>query len=286
MQAIDKEHLSGFGQRLFTAAAKQGYESTMSIAIAIREHDVARRVVMIREKRKTTAPYDVTKSIQRIIQKHLSEEYKDAWKVPSQYMYAYSLVLDCSLDYLYGTTDVISSDIEIADICKKTGLAEESVIALIESTKNNQEADPSCAGWWSQLMNGDSFYMIPTFWHSYAEKLVQIDDLKKKADAYAKSAEYIGVDSPKENPELFTLKAMQDIKAETIEKIIQEKIDSSMGAYHKMMFHVEGFLTQYAQKWALKQHPEYDEMYYKGEMNKVKIIESVLKTDEIEKTKK
>ena len=55
----------------------------------------------------------------RNVQKHLNE--KDPYKVPSTYIYAYSVVLDCSIDYLYGRTDVMSVDMDVKEICKKTG---------------------------------------------------------------------------------------------------------------------------------------------------------------------
>lgn len=44
-----------------------------------------------------------------------------------------------------------------------------------------------------------------------------------------------------------------------------------------MMIHIEKVMDEYANEWALKQHPQYDEMYYRSEVNKIKILNGQLK---------
>ena len=71
-------------------------------------------------------------------------------------------------------------------------------------------------------------------------------------------------------------KSSIDKKIEACEKAVKE--DSILGAYHKMVSCVADLLNQYAEQWVKKQHPEYSELYYHGEINKRKIINEALKT--------
>lgn len=267
------DEFNGFGRRLMEVARDRGLGDPLSLAQAIHGNKKCREMVKLRkrEDKDTDSPYDEVDGIKRIIQKHLTDKYADAYKVPSAYMYAYSIILDCSLDYLYGKTTVKSSNLEVADICKKTGLSEDTVKALMETTEAdaNNDSGFSLPAWWSDLMSGDSFYMIPMAWHSYADRIVQLYDIDKKVDTLKKTSEKEGIDS--------FLMNIQGMKADTLYKIRHEKEDSTMGAYQKMISCVEHFLNQYAEEWAAEQHPEYDEMYYRSEMNKLNIIESALK---------
>ena len=270
---IKIEEFRGFSKRLATLAREYGLGKPEDLANALYENKECRKIVKPRERKNKDgkiekSPTKEKEAIKRAIQYHYEEE--DAYKIQSTYMYAYSIIFNCSLDYLYGKTEVMSSNLEVADICKKTGLSEDSVKALIETTEANKgnESGFSLPAWWSELMSGDSFYMLPMAWLSYADRIVQLYDIDKKAKALKKTSEKKGIDS--------FLMNMQDMKADTLFKIRHEKEDSTMGAYHKMMSYVEGFLSQYAKEWAEKQHPEYDEMYYRNEMNKIEIIESAL----------
>ena len=145
-----------------------------------------REIVKIRKHKEHTNPYEEVEAIRRNIQNHLTQDkYYEAWKVPSQYMYAYSIILDCSLDYLYGTSEIMSSDLEVADICQKTGLSEDAVNCLVENMPED-DADPdeenvfSYTSWWSNLLCGDSYYAIPISWFSYASRIVEMNDITKQ----------------------------------------------------------------------------------------------------------
>ena len=44
---------------------------------------------------------------------------------------------------------------------------------------------------------------------------------------------------------------------------------------------IEHYFEQYAEEWAKNQHLDYEEMYYRSEINKRKIIKEELKQPEI-----
>lgn len=78
-------------------------------------------------------------SIEKTIQKHMSETYDDE-KLPNSlsanYLKAYSMVLKCSTDYLIGNTDIVSPIITVQSICEQTNLSEEAINILLEETSD------------------------------------------------------------------------------------------------------------------------------------------------------
>ena len=130
------EKYNTFGKRLLTVADARQMGDTGTLANAIYSNKRCREIVKIREHKEYTNPFEEVEAIRRNIQNHLTQDkYDEAWKVPSQYMYAYSVILVCSLDYLYGKSEIMSSDLEVADICQKTGLSEDAVNCLVENTR-------------------------------------------------------------------------------------------------------------------------------------------------------
>lgn len=124
----------GFPYRLDSAAKDKGLTETRDLAEALYDNKECREIIKIR-KRKKEGPSDPLVPIMKNIQIHYKEE--NAYKVNSEYLYAYSIILDCSLDYLYGKTDIKSSDLEIADICKKIGLNEKAITKIMQHHKHS-----------------------------------------------------------------------------------------------------------------------------------------------------
>lgn len=262
-----------FGKRLLTVANAKEMGDTGTLAKAILDNKRCREIVKMREHKEYTSIFQELEAIRRNIQNHLThEKYNEAWKVPSQYLYAYSIILDCSLDYLYGKTEIMSSDLEIRDICNKTGLLESAVVNLIERHKDEIEPDGfSLITWWSKLLCDPPFTVIPMAWLSYADRLVELRDIDKKIEACEKAAKDAPVDDP------ITKLLMNDDNQKSLKIIKRNKEDSILGARYEMASIVEGLLIQYAEQWAEEQHPEYDEMYYQSEINRRKILNATLK---------
>lgn len=263
----------GFAYRLVMAANNKQIDDTKELAEKLYNDETCRGIIKMRKRKKEVASNPVD-NVLRNVQKHLNE--KDPYKVPSTYIYAYSVVLDCSIDYLYGRTDVMSVDIDVKEICKKTGLSEKAVKCLLEYKSDNDDSDIfSITQWWSEFLCEDSFYSIPMVWHDYASRIVELYDLDKKVAAMQKADNEVVVDD-----HIMQL-LLEDDNHKTLRSIRREKEDSTLGAYHKMIQLIEHYFEQYAEEWAKNQHFDYEEMYYRSEINKRKIIKEQLKKSEI-----
>ncbi len=258
------EKYNTFGKRLLTVANTRQMGDTGILANAIYSNKRCREIVKIRKHKEHTNPYEEVEAIRRNIQNHLTQDkYYEAWKVPSQYMYAYSIILDCSLDYLYGTSGIMSSDLEVADICQKTGLSEDAVNCLIENMPED-DADPdeenvfSYTSWWSNLLCGDSYYAIPISWFSYASRIVEINDIDKQIRGSDRAEKEVEIS------DIYTsLLFNEDGKHKSLQIKKRNLEDSFLGAQHRMLSCMEHFLLDYAEEWAEKQHTDYEEKFYK-----------------------
>lgn len=265
---------NAFGQRLLFVADERQMGDTGALANAIYSNKKCKEIVKIREHKDYTNPFEEVETIRRNIQNHLTQgKYDDAWKVPSQYMYAYSIILDCSLDYLYGKTVTMTADLEIRDICNKTGLSEKAVVNLVEKHQDEIESGGfSFNQWWSELLYDLSFTAIPIVWMDYASRLVELHDIDKKIEACEKAVKDVSIDDS-------VIKYLiDDDNQKTLKNIRRDKEDSILGAQYKMVSCVADLLNQYAEQWAEKQHPEYSELYYHSEIKRRKIINTALRT--------
>ena len=182
----------GFAYRLVTAANNKQIDDTKELAEKLYDNVICRDIIKMRSRTKEVAsnPLD---NVLRNVQKHLNE--KDAYKVPSAYIYAYGLVLDCSIDYLYGRSEVMSVDMDVKEICEKMGLSEKAVICLLKYKRDNDDSSMfSISQWWSEFLCEDSFYSIPMVWHDYASRRVELYDLDKKVEATQKVDNEVVVD--------------------------------------------------------------------------------------------
>ena len=122
-----------------------------------------------------TATQLMLKNIMKNIQIHLNTE--DAYEVNSRYMYAYSTIFDCSYDYLYGRSEIMTADLDVRDICNKTGLSEKAVVNLVERHQDEIESSGfSVIEWWSELLYDIPFTAIPMAFMAYASRLVELHD--------------------------------------------------------------------------------------------------------------
>ena len=264
------DEYKGFSYRLVKIAIEKGIEDTRDLADALYENAECKKAITIRKTQKTK-PDDPLKNIMKNIQIHLNTE--DAYDVNCRYMYAYSIIFDCSYDYLYGKSEIMTADLDVRDICNKTGFSEKAVANIVERHKDEIDSDGfSFIEWWSELLYDFPFTAIPMSWMGYASRLVELHDIDKKIEACEKAAK----DAPLDDPIMKYL--MDDDNQKTLRYIRRDKEDSILGAHHKMLSVVEDLLNQYAEQWAKEQHPEHSELYYHGEINKRKIIDAALKT--------
>ena len=115
-----------FGRKLFLLGEKNNLLGPAQIAEALFENIECRKILF----KKTYYPKGGKASIARSVQAHMEKE--KAYEIDGKYLLAYSILFDCSMDYLYGLIDEEYPNMEVRDICKKTGLSSQSVKHLIE----------------------------------------------------------------------------------------------------------------------------------------------------------
>ena len=173
-----------FGQKLADLAEERNMHSAADIAAALYENDLCFELVHPRDR---DVKYLVSKdkdinTITRRVQEHISPS-KEAQSVPGNYVFAYSILFDCSMDYLYGKIEEKCPDVEVLDISKKTGLSVEAVKRLMENDEISldeylEEAnnyglfdDPECGTYDPELEDYflDTDASVPKFWSSLIE---------------------------------------------------------------------------------------------------------------------
>ena len=264
MAIRNDDNLTPFGQKLLGLMSEKDCDTPKALAKKLLE---AKLVTV------NTRGNDVFKnkdnavgSIEKKIRIHLHA--KDATCLQGEFVNAYCKYFDCSADFLFGFTDIRTPDVQIRKICEITGLSEEAVNCLQENKQvNNDDNVFSYTSWWSELLNGDSFYAIPMSWLDYASRIVEILDIDKHIEAAEKASSEVELD-------LISKLLLDDDNHKSLRIIRREKEDSILGAHHKMLSCIEHFLNQYADQWAEQQHPNYGEMYYRSELNKRKILKA------------
>ena len=120
IENISIEELPAFGRRLMELAREKEIGSPLLLAEAL-YHSYRDLVEPAQRKNKhgkvvKDSKHDI-EAIKRMVQRHFNEE--NAYNIQSKYLYAYSMLFDCSLDFLYGNTKVRCCDLEVRDICNK-----------------------------------------------------------------------------------------------------------------------------------------------------------------------
>lgn len=124
IEDIDEKFV--FGRRLFKLGQEIGVLGPAAIAVALYEKDECLSILQPnkRHDRKSEEKKDKN-AIARRVQEHIFKE--NAYDIPGKYMMAYSILFNCSMDYLYGIIDVKCPDASIYDISKKVGLSPDSI---------------------------------------------------------------------------------------------------------------------------------------------------------------
>lgn len=130
-----------FGKTL-TGLMDGRYSSAMKLAEAIYDDrlcfDIIRPRGMARKAFTEADRKKDLKSIARSIQRHMAPDM-EAYHVQSDYMLAYSIIFDCSLDFLFGKIEEPCPDLEIKDISEKTGLSYKAVENLMQKKELDVE---------------------------------------------------------------------------------------------------------------------------------------------------
>lgn len=263
------EDFSGVGQRLMELARENELMTPAEIAQALYER--CYELVKPGERKNkygkvVKSEENDIKAIIKFVQAHLNE--KNAYNVQSKYMFAYSRLFECSIDYLYGITKVRSYDLDIRQICEKTGLSEHAVSNLVDHKPDDDTVAFSLSLWWSKILEDEAFYGAPLDWIKYCIMVLESQDVKKRVNAILHTSEDSEFDE--------IAKYLHGMRAETLIKLRSAKDDECYGALGKMIRNIENYLEKWATEWVSEQHKEFDEMFYQSEINKLKIIEAAL----------
>ena len=125
----DIEEKCVFGRRLFLLGKEIGLLGPAEIAAALYKKEECIRILQPNKRYKRTSDEKKDKSaIARRVQEHFAVE--NAYDVQGKYMMAYSILFNCSMDYLYGIIDEKCPDASIYDISKKVGLSPDSISVM------------------------------------------------------------------------------------------------------------------------------------------------------------
>ena len=166
-----------FGLKLFKLGEKIECRGAAAIAEALYNNNDCFHVISPRgrsEKYKTNKRKDVG-AIMRRVQDHLNLQY--AYEVPSKYLYAYSILFNCSMDFLYGKIDQKCPNLEILDISQKTGLSINASSKLVECSKDGESPVVMV---WSAILDSELYESIPHDW------CVVKNSISKKMDSEGK----------------------------------------------------------------------------------------------------
>ena len=217
-----------FGKKLFQLGADQDMLGPAAIGRGLYENDECYKLVHPRDRNVKHEIYEKKdiSAIVRRVQEHFN--YESATDVNGCYMMAYSILFDCSLDYLYGKIEEKCPNVEVLDISKKTGLSVEAVNRLMSNeqidfdkylqTLHNYDlldipefgtydlelddyfidTDASVSKFWSELIESDQFIQMPENWYrmacaKYTSKAVSMvaEDAKKECDAMPPLEEFL-----------------------------------------------------------------------------------------------
>ena len=264
MAIKNDDDLSMFGKRLLGLMNEKNCDTPKSLAKELLEAKLV--TVKTRGKDIFKNKENAIGSIEKKIRTHLHAD--NATCLQGEFVNAYCKFFGCSADFLFGYTDIRTPDVQIREICDIIGLSEAAVNCLKDNKQIvNDDNTFSYTSWWSELLNGDSFYAIPMSWLDYASRIVEILDIDKHIEAAEKASSEVDLD-------LITKLHLDDDNQKSLRTIRREKEDSTLGAHHKMLSCIEYFMNQYADHWAEQQNPDYGEMYYRSELNKRKILKA------------
>lgn len=218
-----------FGLKLFRLGKGIERKGPAAIAGALYENDACFKIISPRgrdKKYKANKDKDIG-AIMRRVQDHL--ELANAYDVPSKYMFAYSILFDCSLDFLYGKIEEECPNLEVLDISKKTGLSLKVAQKLCELSKDAESPIVDC---WSAIMDSPLFDLVYKDWRFITYSAYDKIDLEARLAALEWEKKYLsdkGInpldDDIFENP--------RDLDYEIT--IVQEEIANKDAAFYGML---------------------------------------------------
>ena len=270
LKKIDINELPDFGGRLMTLARNINIGSPILLAEALYENhrDLIEPGQRKNKNGKTVkdSQHDIA-AITRMVQKHFGTEY--AYDVQSKYLYAYSLLFNCSMDYLYGKTTITCCNLEIQELCEKMHIPEQVANNILES----YDSDPntfSHASWWMDLLSGEEFNKIPKAWLQYSMELQMYSDLNKKIEAI-RNAEKLASDK--------TYRTMMEVRRISLEKMIPWIESRCQGAFLSLSRLWTDYTDRSSRSWVSSRHCDLEDNYFDHELEKIKVLEEYLKED-------
>ncbi len=170
---------AAFGRKLFLLGEKNGYKGPAAIAEALYRNNDCFKVLAPRgrrEKYKFNEDKDKA-AIMRRVQDHLDLE--NAYDVSSNYLFAYSILFNCSMDFLYGRIDVECPNLEILDISKKTGLSIEVSKRLTYCSKDGESL---LVDDWSAILESDLYNSVPADWRFITHRVYEKMELEAQLE--------------------------------------------------------------------------------------------------------
>ena len=145
-----------------------------------------------------------SQSIVKQIHNHLASETVPE-NLKANYIMAYCEMLNCSADYLLMRTNVQNPDIDIRGIVEKTGLTENAVEGLIDSSYlGDMENSAPSPDWRSILLSGWAEDELNQDWEYYIDSIAEYYTSKVVLDALSKRTFQVRM-GPKATKQLMTL---------------------------------------------------------------------------------
>lgn len=247
MSIKNDEGLSEFGQKLMGLMLEKECETPKALAIKLLESKLVK--VKTRGEDVFKNKDNAIGSIEKKIRNHLHSE--DATCLQGEFVNAYCMFFCCSADYLFGYTDVKSSDIDVREICEKAGLSQKAVERLIRC--NSSEMTKHYNQGWSRILESSLFTGIIENWQMAGEQALlaaQKDVERKRLYEERKKAS---------GPDALDI----DCDLEGVENAYKSANASYAGILFNISRNVAGFI-EYELQPAVSQFSEQFEKKYKG----------------------
>lgn len=262
------EELPTFGRRLMELAREKNIGSPLLLAEALYENcrDLIEPAQRKNKHGKVVKDHkhDI-EAIKRMVQTHFNEE--NAYNVQSKYLYAYSKLLECSLDYLYGAVTVRSCDLEVRNICDKLHIGEKAIANLIAGYDPDHEvfSHTKC---WSEVLSSEIFSEIPDAWLCYSLEVLEYKDLEKKIESIRKAEAY-AMDS--------TYQTTMEVRRISLEKMQPWKKSCCEGALATLLQILSKYIDSKTKAWVDSRHTDRADNYYDNELRRIEILKDALK---------
>ena len=242
-----------FGRKLFRLGEKIGCMGPAAITEALYNNDDCFKLLAPRgrnDKYKFNEDRDKA-AIMRRVQDHL--ESINAYKVSGNYLLAYSILFDCSMDYLYGKIDDECPNVEILDISKKTGLSIEACKRLVYCSKDGESP---VVGDWSAILESDLYNSLPADWRFITNRIHERMELEAQLEGLKWEKTFLSDNNIDPfNEELFL--SPRDIDTEI--DAVNEKIANMDAAFYGMLSKVSKNIADFIERNARGHYEQFRE---------------------------